>query len=203
MHTRIRSMRGAMAGAVAFLALGGNARAQCRVAEITTGLRFPLGITQSSSGDFVVAESGIPGVLNSGRISIVEPDGQRRTLLDGLPSAPNDVNDPSGPSGVFMRGRTLYVTIGQGDTVLPGPFPGALVENPTPSSAMFSSVVAVHFSAAVEATTEGFVLTASDRNALASGLTVQAVNGAGDRAAIELLVNFPDTIAAPLPGVDN
>lgn len=202
MHMRIQSMYRAAFGVALFLAPGSNVSAQCSVTEVTSGLRFPLGITRSNTGNFMVAESGTAGVLNSGRISIVEPSGRRRNLIDGLPSAPNDVGDPSGPSGIFMSGRTLYVTIGQGDTVLPGPFPGALLENPTPSSAMFSSVVAVHFSAAAEAATKGFVLTAADRDALANGGTVRLVNGAADWATIEMLANFPDTIAAPLPGVD-
>src|SRR5215471_19053536 len=108
MDTQVRSIsRAALGAAAALLALGADAGAQCQVTEIASGLRFPLGITQSNAGNFLVAESGTPGVLNSGRISIVEPNGRRRTLIDGLPSAPNDVNDPSGPSGVVMRGRTL------------------------------------------------------------------------------------------------
>src|SRR6185503_2469888 len=90
------------------------ARAQCPPNVLTSGLRTPLGITQSNQNNLIVSETGTTGVLHSGRISLVEPDGTRRTLLDGLPSAPNDVGDPSGPAGVFIRGRTLYVVIGAG-----------------------------------------------------------------------------------------
>jgi hypothetical protein len=61
--------------------------------------------------------------------SIVDLHGNRRTLLDGLPSGINDVNEPSRPAGVFMRGRSLYVVIGIGDSLLAGPVP-----NPNPSS---------------------------------------------------------------------
>src|SRR5687768_5109733 len=96
-----------------------SAKAQCPPNVLTSGLRTPLGITQSNQDNLVVSESGTSGILHSGRISIVEPDGTRRTLLDGLPSGPNDIGEPSGPAGVFMRGRTLYVVIGVGDTTLP------------------------------------------------------------------------------------
>jgi hypothetical protein len=122
-----------------------SAKAQCPPNVLTSGLRTPLGITQSNQNNLVVSKSGTSGVLHSGRISIVEPDGTRHTLLDGLPSAPNDIGDPSGPAGVFMRGRTLYVAIGVGDTTLPNQFP-----NPSPSSPIFSSVLAIHFSASVK-----------------------------------------------------
>ena len=87
----------------------------------------------------------------------------------GLPSGSNDVNEPSGPAGIIIRGRTAYVAIGIGDSGLPGPFPGTLVVNPTPSSALFSSILAIHFSAAVEKGTSGFSLTSEHNAALAAG----------------------------------
>ena len=86
-----------------------HAQAQCPPNVMTSGLRTPLGITQSNQNNLLVSESGTAAVLHSGRISLVEPDGTRRTLLDGLPSAPNDVGDPSGPAGVFMRCDSLLV----------------------------------------------------------------------------------------------
>lgn len=68
------------------------AMAQC--SDVVTGLRSPLGITQSNQNNLIVSETGTLDVLHSGRISIVDPLGGRRTLLDGLPSATNDVGDP-------------------------------------------------------------------------------------------------------------
>jgi len=94
-----------------------EAGAQCPVTELTSDLQFPLGISQSKQGNLLVSETGTPGVLHSGRISILDRFGNRRTLLDGLPSATNDVNEPAGPAGLFVRGRTLYVAIGIGDTI--------------------------------------------------------------------------------------
>ena len=167
-----------------------EARAQCPVTELATGLEFPLGITLSNQSSLIVGESG--GPPNTGRISIVDRDGTRRTLLAGLPSGTNDVGEPSGPAGVFLRGRTLYVAIGVGDSVLPGPEP-----NPDLSSPIFSSVLAIHFSAQVEKTTEGLTLSLDDHQALADGEKVKLSNGAGDRITIELIADFPDLTEDP------
>jgi len=148
---------------------GAKAEAQCPAIEVTTGLDFPLGIAQTNDGSFVVSESGRRGVPHSGRLSIVDQSGNRLTLVDGLPSATNDVGDPSGPAGVFMRGRTLYVAIGIGDNVLAGPAPRTQVVNRNPSSPIFSAVLAIHFGTHTERIASGFSLTADDHSALASG----------------------------------
>ena len=170
-----------------------HARAQCPSNVLTSGLRTPLGITQSNQNNLLVSESGTAGTLHSGRISIVEPDGTRRTLIDGLPSAQNDVGDSSGPAGVFMRGRTLYVVIGVGDTTLPTQFP-----NPNPSSPIFSSVLAIHFSAGVEKTTsQGFVLPLVAQDLLAAGEKVTLSSSDGGKLTIELIANFPDFTVDP------
>jgi hypothetical protein len=170
------------------------AQSTCPVPEVTSGLLKPLGITQSPLGALLVSESGTP-VPNTGRLSIVDLDGERRTLLDGLPSGINDVGDPSGPAGLFMRGRTLYVVIGVGDSYLPGGVP-----NPNPaSSPIFGSVLAIHFSASVEKTTEGFMLSVSDHQALANAEQVELSNGSGDTITLELIAKMLDA----LPGNEN
>lgn len=183
----------------ATLALTTEARARSPVTEVTSGLLIPLGITQSNQGNLIVAETGT-FASHTGRISIVYPRrGIRQTLLDGLPSGINDVSEPSGPAGVFMRGRTLYVAIGIGDGIQAGPSPGTAVGNPNPSSPIFSSILAIHFSAHVEKTTTGFTITTADQQALASGERVTLSHGGGDRIAIELIANFPDFTPNPLP----
>jgi len=147
-----------------------------------------------------VSENGIRGVFHQGRISIIDRDGSRRTLVDGLPSADGDVGDPAGPAGLVMRGRTLYVAIGIGDAILVDPAnPRARIANPSPASRIFSSVLAMHFSADAERTTLGFALTTADHDALADGDTVTLSNGGGDKMTIELVANFPDYVALPLP----
>lgn len=179
---------------------GGGAGAQCPVTELTSGLQIPLGITQTNKGDLIVSETGTV-VPNTGRISIVDLDGNRRTLLDGLPSGINDVNEPSGPAGLFMRGRTLYVAIGVGDVGRAGPLPGTTVPNANPpSSPIFSSILAIHFSPKVERTTAGFTLTAADHQALASGeKKLKFSNGGDDKITVKLIANFPDFTPNPLP----
>jgi len=89
---------------IALVTTRGNA--QCNT--VTTGLREPLGTTLTNQGNLLVSETGTPAT-GSGRISIIDSSGNRRTLLAGLPSAINDVSEPSGPAGLFIRGRTLYV----------------------------------------------------------------------------------------------
>jgi len=174
-------------------------QAQCPPpAELISGLQIPLGITQSNKGNLLVSETGTRAP-NTGRISIVGPAGSRWTLLDGMPSGINDVNEPSGPAGLFMLGRTLYVAIGIGDSILPGPSLGTALPNLNPASPIFSSVLAVHFSANVEATTSGFVLTFVNQQALGRGERVPLQNGAGDQIEGELVTNFPDYTSNPLP----
>jgi len=175
-----------------------DAFAQCPVAEVISGLRMPLGITLSNRNNLIVSETGTRQ-LHSGRISIVDPDGTQRTLLDGLPADINDVNEPSGPAGVFMRGQTLYVAIGIGNTILPGPFPGTATANPNPSSPIFSSVLAIHFSANAEKITTGFLLTPADHLALANGEQVTLSNGGGDKITTQLVANFADFTPNPTP----
>ena len=187
-----------VAAGLLLVAPDARAQAQCPLPTLTSGLLTPLGIDQSNQRNLLVAESGIHGVPNSGRISIVDVRGHRRTLVDGLPSGSNDVNEPSGPAGIIIRGRTAYVAIGIGDSGLPGPFPGTLVVNPTPSSALFSSILAIHFSAAVENRTSGFSLTSEHNAALAAGERVRLSNGTWDKATIEVVADFPDSTPEPL-----
>ena len=177
-----------------------TASAQCPVSVVAGGLQAPNGITQSNQGRFFVSETG-PPVVNSGRISIVDTDGVRRTLLSGLPSGIGSIGDFSGPTGIFMRGRTLYVLIGEGNSTLPGPFPGAEFPNPNPASPLFSSVLAIHISAHTEAITTGFTLTAEQHQALAAGETVTLSNGQGDKIKIELIANFPNFVDNPNPSL--
>ena len=136
---------------VAALALLAAPQANAQCTELTSGLLGPLSIVGSNQGNLIVSESGT-ATPNTGRISIVEPSGNRRTLISGLPSGINDVNEPGGPSGLFMQGRTVYVAISVGDVgrtlVLPPPLPPVTIPNPNPiSSPLFSSILAIHFSA--------------------------------------------------------
>lgn len=179
------------------LAAGATARAQCPAETLTAGLAGPLDITHTPLGNLLVAETGTPAP-NTGRVSIVDRAGNRRTLLEGLPSGFNAIGDLSGTNGLLLRGRTLYVVNGEGDSTLAGPAPGTEVPNPNPSSPIFSSILAVHFSANVERTTTGFALTPADHLALKQGQTL-TLGAGGDQIMIRLVADFPDFTPAPLP----
>ena len=164
-----------------------------------TNLRAPLSSALTNQGNLLISETGTTA-LHSGRISIFDQLGNRRTLLDGLPSAINDVNEPSGPAGIFMRGRTLYVAIGTGDAGRPGPAQGTTMVNPNPiSSPIFSSVLGIQFSAHTEDTTSGFTLTPADEQSLADGETIVLSDTADGTLRIRLIADFPNYVSNPLP----
>src|SRR6185295_787090 len=175
------------------------AQAPCpAVKTFATGLIAPSKIIQTPRGDFIVAEGG-PEVPNNGRVSIVDRHGNRRTLLEGLPSARTFVGDFNGTTGVYLEGRTLFVLNGQGDVTLAGPVPGTERANPTPSSPIFSSVLAVTFSAAMEEKAGGVTLTLADHHALKDGQRLIRSDAKGRRMAIELIADFQDYAPEPRP----
>jgi hypothetical protein len=163
---------------------------------LISGLSQPTKIKVALSGRVLVTET--LGAPNLGRVSIIDGRGHRRTLLDGLPSGASG-EGVSGPTGLDLRGRTLFVAVGEGDGVLPGPIPGTMTANPNPSSPILSSVLAVRFSADVEQTTEGFSLTIADHFALAAGAEVTLANGRGETAVVRLLADFPNSVPNPIP----
>jgi hypothetical protein len=178
------------------LLVTGTATAQT-TSVFASGLNRPIKIIDTKTGHFLVSESGTT-TPNSGRISIFDDAGNRRTLIAGLPSGLS-MGASLGPAGLELQGRTLYVAITEGNSVMPGPIGGTTVPNPNPSSPLFSSVLALHFSANVERTTEGFSLTLADHFALQGGQTLTLSNGSGDTLTVELVVDFPNYIPNPLP----
>lgn len=199
---KTRSTSGILAAVAAALSLVTSpAHAVCPAVEIASGLHRPLGVALSNQGNLIVSETGTMAP-NSGRVSIVEPSGSIRTLITGMPSGIEFLGEPSGSSGVFMRGRTLFVVIGVGDVAIAGPAPGTALANPNPlSSPLFSSVLAIHFSAAVENNTEGFTLTHADQNSVAGGQKVTLTNAAGEKVTVQRVADFPDYQSSPTPTV--
>jgi hypothetical protein len=164
-----------------------------------TGLKAPTKIIVSPKGNLLVGEAG--SGPNSGRISIIDATtGNRRTLVDGLPSgfAPPE-GDPSGPSGLEMRGRTLFVVIGAGDGTLPGPIPGTEVPNPNPSSPFLSSVLSIRLSPLAEETTQGFTITAADQTSLLTRGFMKLADASGNELIVELVTNFRNFTPEPTP----
>ena len=191
----VRATLTALVAGAAYLTMAPAGAADCSV--VAGGLRAPIGSAFTNQGNLIVSETGTANVPASGRISIVSTSGSRRTLLDGLPQGTNAAGgDASGPNALAIRGRTIYVAIGQGDTVIPGPS-GSTVPNPNVSSPLFSSILAIHLSAAAEQSTGGFTLSLQDQMTLAGGGKVTLRNGGGDKMQVELVVNFPDFVSEP------
>ena len=180
-----------------------NASAQTATSSVfATGLRAPIKIITSPKGNLLVAEAG--SGPNTGRISILDLSGNRRTLLDGLPSgfAPPD-GAPSGPSGLAFRGRTLFVVIGSGDTVITGSGQGSEIPNPNISSPLFSSVLSLRLSPQAEETTQGFTMTVAHQAALLNQGFLILTDAAGNQLTIEVVTNFPNFTPNFRPDVPN
>lgn len=163
---------------------------------LTTGLSQPTKIVLTPQDNLLVTET--LGPPNSGRVSIVDRGGSRRTLIDGLPSGISP-QGPSGPTGLDMRDRTLFVAIGEGDGTVAGPIPGTQLANPNPSSPLLSSVLAIDFSENTEMTTQGFSLSMADQLTMASGGVVTLSNGSGNTITVKLLADFPNSVPNPIP----
>ena len=167
---------------------------------VTGGLKAPTRLIVTPAGSVLVAETGTGH--NDGRISLVDQNGVRRTLVDGLPSGISlggGEPAPSGPSGLALRGRTIYVSIGEGDGVLPGPA-GTQVPNPDRSSPIFSSVLAIKLDSSPEFSAGNFALTSDDYDGLNEGITLKARNPASQKVAVSVLANFRDFADEPRPG---
>jgi hypothetical protein len=164
------------------------------------GLQLPSKIAFTRHRNLVVAEAGTPS-NNSGRISFIDrATATRRTLIEGLPSGisrAEEPGSPSGPSGVAVQDRTIYVTIGVGDAVLPGPAPGTEQANPSVASPILASLLSLQSSAPLDTAAGGFILNASDHTALKNGQTITLHNSAGDDLLVRLIADFPDYTTEP------
>jgi hypothetical protein len=185
------------------LVFGASVSAQTS-SVLTAGLETPNKVIAGPANSLFVTEAGTR-TSNTGRISIIDrTTGDRRTLIDGLPSAlsflGNPEGDPDGPSGIFRQGNTLYVTIGIGDSTLPGAGPGLETVNPAPSSPLFDSILEISLPKRLPRFGGGFTLTLDDQFSLAAGGTVRLVNDEGSSITIRLAADLPNYRPAPRPG---
>jgi hypothetical protein len=147
-------------------------------------------------GNLLVSEGGTPAP-NTGRVSIVDRQGNRRSLLEGLPAARAHNTPAFGPTGLALDGRTLYLLIGEGDVQVGPPFS----LNPNgPSSPAFHSVLRIQFSSGVDSITSSFQLGRGDHWALSDGYDVALHNASGDSASVHLLTSFPSVVPNILGG---
>lgn len=165
---------------------------------LATGLQNPIKLILGPRQNLLVAENGT--APNSGRISLVDRSGKRRTIIDGLPSglsSPN--NDPDGVDGIAIQGRTLYIVIGEGDSVRSGPAPGTQVPNPAGiSSPIFSSLLRLRLNSDVDRVSGAFHMTTDDQWALSDGNDVSLTSDAGDKATIFVVTDFRDVVPDPV-----
>lgn len=169
---------------------------------VTSGLLHPSKLLALPHGPVLVAENG--NGPNTGRVSMIDINGGRRTLIEGLPAgpaAPN--NDPSGVSGLAFKNRTLFLSIGAGDSVIVGPAPGSELPNPRPSSPILSSVLALEFDRALNSVGGGFLVVPADHAILASGKSITLKNPLGQTATLRVVIDIPDHLANPRPDVPN
>jgi len=182
------------------LLTSGGAAAQSPPSPFAEGLQFPQRLIFTPLGSILVSEGGT-SEPNTGRVSLVNRQGNRRSLLDGLPAGPAHGIPAFGPCGMGLDGRTLYLVIGEGDVQRP-----LGVANPDgTSSPIFSSVLRIQFSANVDAIASSFPMTPLDHWALLDGNDVYLTNGSGDRATVHLLTTFRPLLrnilaAGPPPG---
>ena len=168
---------------LAAVSFGAPLWAQSRFAE---GLQFPQRLIFTPQGNLLASEGGTP-VPNTGRISIVNRQGMRRSLVEGLPAAPGHNIPAFGPVGLALDGRTLYVALGDGDVEVGPPF---AVNTDGESSPIFHSVLRIDFSAAVDTIQSSFQMTYGDHWVLSDGYVVELRNASGDRATVRTLAEF-------------
>jgi len=132
---RLLSAMAAVIAAVAVAEVGGSVSAQAvfspNVSVFAAGLNNPRGLTFDHDGRLFVAEGGLGGSATTsegncsqvvppvgpysggytGRISRIDPDGNRTTVADGLPSSQTGLllgSLVSGVADVKFVGSTLY-----------------------------------------------------------------------------------------------
>lgn len=177
--------------------------AQPATSVLTGGLNSPNKIITAGQTSLLVAENGTMSP-NNGRISLInKTSGARRTLIDDLPSGINTAEGqpaPSGPSGLKLKGLTLYLTIGQGDSVIPGGR-GGFAANPNPATPLNNSVLELTLPADYEQLSSGFSLSFADQTTLSGGGQVNLLNAQGKMLSVRLLTNLPDWKNENTPGI--
>jgi hypothetical protein len=172
----------------------------------STGLILPNKIITAGEHSLLVCETGT-FTPNTGRISIVDrSSGNRKTLVDGLPSGVNDlggVPTPNGPSGLVLHGHKLYISISSGDAVLSAGGPGLELPNPNPSSQLFDSVLEMVLPGNYEEITDGFHLTLQNQQTLTEGGVVTLENSEGQKMTVRSIANLPDSVPEPVEGALN
>jgi hypothetical protein len=145
----------------------------------------------TEAGNVIVAETGTGN--NDGRVSLITSTGARKTLIDGLPSGINTAEgqpSPSGPSAIAIRKKTLYVLIGQGDSVTAGPAPGTQAPSTQSVSPLFSSLLSFKFGSSIDTSSGDFALTIENQSTINRGGRVRLRNAADETVTADLVADF-------------
>ena len=167
------------------------------VQEHVSGLVAPAKLLALPGGELLVAEGGTGP--NTGRISFIDRDARRFTVIDGLPSALFLGRDAGGPSGLLLGDRRLYVAIGAGDTTITGAAAGSEIPNPAVSSPLFSSVLLLEFPDGAGPFSRGFTLPFAAQADLAADKAVYLYNASGEAVRVSRLADIPSYTAEPRP----
>ncbi|QQS39954.1 MAG: ScyD/ScyE family protein [Acidobacteriota bacterium] len=172
---------------------------------VTTGLTLPSRVIKGADNSLLITESGT-SAPNTGRISIVDrTNGTRRTLVSGLPSGVNNLGGspvPSGPTGLDLRGISLFVTIGPGDAVT-NVGPGLELPTGTASSPLFDSVLEFFLPWDYANLESEFVMKAADQHRLNTiGWTILK-SSYWRFMLVRLVANLPDYRPEPRPNAPN
>ena len=164
---------------------------------IATGLPGAQKLILTARGNFLVSEPA--PVANSGRVSFVTRTGARRSLIEGLPSGIEvTLVGTSGPSAMALRERTLYLSIGAGDSERSGPPPTSMLNPAGSTSPLFSTILELRFSQEVDTLVGTFRLTMPQQQVMADGGEVQLSDGSGGILQASVLTRFP--LVEPAPG---
>ena len=171
-------------------------------AVFASGLLNPSKLLITPAGNLLVTEAGT--TPNSGRVSILDMSGTRKTLIEGLPSGLAEPDlAPDGPNGLIIRDNILYILNGEGDGFRAGTKPNTIVPNPDgSSSSILSSILRVTLPGSVDTFAGGVTLTAANHKTLGDGNPVTAASVTGS-VTIDLLTDFRDGVADPVTGWRN
>jgi len=169
----------------------------CQPQVVATGLPGAQKLILTSRGNFLVSESA--PVANMGRVSFVTRTGARRSLIEGLPSGIEvTLAGASGPSAMALRERTLYLSIGAGDSERSGPPPTSMLNPAGSSSPLFCSILELRFNQDLDALAGTFRLTMPQQQAIADGAEMELADGSGGTMKASVLTRFP--LVEPAPG---
>ena len=166
------------------------------IQEYATGLLRPIKLLAIPGGGMLVAEAGVGP--NTGRVSLIDRGGRRFTVIEGLPSGYHLLGtDASGPAGLLLTSRRLYIVIGGGDTVIPGAAAGSEIPNPNPSSPLFSCVLLLEFPDA-NLPFDMILPSGPTHTRIANGEGIYLRSSTG-QVRISRLADIPNSIPEPRP----